>query len=159
MFAYCLNNPVNNEDPLGRYVVPDDPLRGPVWMPLGGNASGVSSASPSGGPSGFALPVEGFIQGIIDFFRNLGKKSSTSTQSQQYNYNARKNEGYVQNRGRTDEMIRDAMQNGEQGTSVNAANNNASCTVYRYPGTSNQYVVIDNTNGNIVQVSDFRLDC
>ena len=155
MFAYCLNDPANNKDPLGLYVVPDDPLRGPVWMHIGGNAAGVSTASPSGGPNGFAFPVEGLIQSIIDFFHNLGKEDPPPTQTQQYNYNGRKTEAYVKKRGWTDEMIRYAIKNGEPGTTVNAANNNAPSTAYRYPGINNQYVIIDNSTGSIVQVSDF----
>ena len=155
MFAYCLNNPANNEDPLGLYVVPDDPLRGPVWMHLGGNSSGVSSASPSGGPNGFSLPLEGLIQSIINFFQNQEKDDLSPPQSQKYNYNGRKTEAYVKNRGWTDEMIRYAMKNGKQGTTINVANNNAPSTAYQYPGISNQYVVIDNSTGSIVQVSDF----
>ena len=156
MFAYCLNNPANNEDPFGFYVVSDDPLRWPVWIHIGGNASGVSSASPSAGPDGIPLPFGGIIQSVIDIFRNQSNNEKPEpSYSRQYNYNGLKNEQYVQDRGWTDEMIQYAMKAGTSGTSVNAANNN-SCTAYLYPGTNNQYVVIDDTTGSIVQVSDFN---
>ena len=52
-------------------------------------------------------------------------------------------------------MIVEAIKNGVKGTSTNMRNN-APCSVYTYPGINNQYVVIENGSGNIVQVSRFH---
>lgn len=57
-------------------------------------------------------------------------------------------------RGWNSDMISNAINNGKQGTSVNIANG-APCTAYCYPGTNNQYVVIENESRSIVQVSNF----
>ena len=71
-----------------------------------------------------------------------------------YNLNGAKGIDYVNKRGWTDDMINDAILYGQRGTSVNKANG-ASCTVYLYPGTQNQYVVIENNTGHLVQLSKF----
>ena len=52
-------------------------------------------------------------------------------------------------------MIVEAIKNGVKGTSTNMRNN-APCSVYTSPGINNQYVVIENGSGNIVQVSRFH---
>lgn len=78
-YAYCLNAPVSFEDPCGSYVVPDDPLRGPVWGHLGGNATGVSSANVGGGGGGIPIPVPnvtlqdiGKVMELVDNLTTLG---------------------------------------------------------------------------------------
>ena len=130
-------------------------LPGGGYSNLGGNATGVSSISPTGGPDGVPMSIGGLFQSVITFFKGSDKRTSKLEQQQSYNYNGSKSEKYVKKRGWTDDMIRYTMKNGQKGSSVNMANN-ASCTVYKYPGTSNQYVVIDDSTGSIVQVSNFH---
>ena len=72
-----------------------------------------------------------------------------------YNLNGAKNSQYISKRGWNDEMINSAIRNGPKGTSINMAND-APCTVYSYPGISNQYVIVENESRSIVQVSDFN---
>ena len=71
-----------------------------------------------------------------------------------WNLNGKKNQAYLDKRGWTADMIDMAIENGPKGTSINLANGSA-CTVYLYPGTGNQYAVIENDSRSIVQVSDF----
>ena len=158
MFAYCANTPSCKYDPSGYAFKYTDTinrcLSGSFYSNVGGSAIGVSSASPSGGPDGFPISIGGLLQSILELFKNSDESISVSEQKQTYNYNGLKNEKYVSKRGWTDEMIQYAIKNGQQGSSINMANN-SSCTVYKYPGTSNQYVVIDDSTGSIVQVSNF----
>ena len=72
-----------------------------------------------------------------------------------YNLNGSKNENYINKRGWDDTKINQALNNGKQGVSINMSNG-ASCTVYRYPNTHNQYIVIENNTNSIVQVSNFN---
>ena len=72
-----------------------------------------------------------------------------------YNLNGAKNAEYVNKRGWNESMIINAIKNGKQGTSVNMANG-AKCTAYLYPGTTNQYVVIEDGSRSVVQLSDFN---
>ena len=81
--------------------------------------------------------------------------SQLNNQETLYNLDGSKNENYVNKRGWNDDMINNAMKNGRQGSSVNMANGRA-CTAYLYPGTNNQYVVIENESHNLVQVSNFN---
>ena len=78
------------------------------------------------------------------------------TQSAQYenayNYSGGKTEKYTQKRGWTDQSIRHTIHNGRQGITENRAGN--PCTAYRYPGSDNQYVVVNSSTRSIVQVSD-----
>ena len=84
----------------------------------------------------------------------VASKTIASSTSATYNLNGAKGIDYVTNRGWNDDMINNAISNGHRGTSINLANGE-SCTAYRYPGTNNQYVVIENISRKLVQVSDF----
>ena len=72
-----------------------------------------------------------------------------------FNLEGSKNEDYINKRGWDFSKIDYAIKNGKQGTSINMANNSP-CTAYLYPGTTNQYVVIDNDTKSVVQVSNFN---
>ena len=67
MFAYCQNAPVTYCDPGGFALDYSDILNRGLsgYANLGGNATGVSTASPSGGPDGFALPFFGFFDNLF----------------------------------------------------------------------------------------------
>ena len=81
--------------------------------------------------------------------------STTTTKgTSNYNLDGAKSSSYVANRGWSDNMINTAIETGKRGTAINRANE-AACTAYLYPGTKNQYVVIENTSRSVVQVSDF----
>ena len=71
-----------------------------------------------------------------------------------YNLNGLKKIKYLVDRGWNDKMIKEAILNGKQGTTINMATL-AECSVYRHPNLpSNQYVIIENYTFNIVQVSN-----
>ena len=71
-----------------------------------------------------------------------------------FNLNDSKKQNFINKRGWDDTMINTAINNGRQGTSINMSNGKP-CTVYTYPCTTNQYVVIENESRSIVQVSNF----
>ena len=70
-----------------------------------------------------------------------------------YNLNGSKDIKYVNDRGWNDDLINDAINNGNMGTAINKANGQ-SCTVYCYPGTR-FYVVFEDSTGSLVQASQF----
>ena len=157
MLAYCQNSPATRYDPNGRAFLYSDTLNRGLsgYVNLGGNATGVSTASPSGGPDGFPISIVGFLADLFGIGDSSSNGAVNAAQTQPYNYNGLKNEKYVSKRGWTDDMIRYSIKSGQRGTSVNMATN-SSCTAYRYPGTNNQYVIIDDSTRSIVQVSNFN---
>lgn len=94
----------------------------------------------------------GFTGGMSGLIMAQNQIPSANTT---YNLNGAKDTQYVNKRGWNDDMIKKAIKNGSQGVSTNMANN-ASCTVYRYPGLNNQYIVIENESRSLVQVSNFN---
>ena len=87
--------------------------------------------------------------------RNTTLSQSSQTTNTSYNLNGSKDSNYLAKRGWSGDMINTAINNGKQGTSVNMANNEI-CSVYTYPGVGNQYVVIEDSSGSVVQVSNFN---
>ena len=149
MFAYCLNNPIFLHDTSGDTAVTVAVTN--YWNPVGWLFAGVILV-------GAAVAAGEFIADSISHTSSTASppppNNNDKDKNQNYNYNGAKSKSYVNKRGWTDDMIQSAINNGPQGTSVNMANQN-SCTVYRYPGVDNQYVVIDDVTQSIVQVSNF----
>jgi hypothetical protein len=85
----------------------------------------------------------------------LSMRSNAQSARPTFNLDGAKDNKYVTKRGWTTDLINTAINNGPKGTSVNMANG-AQCTVYCYPGTSNQYAVIENESRNLVQLSNFN---
>ena len=156
MFAYCGNSPLNRIDATGDYFKHVNSFIGPVlggFSNLGGTAVGVSTAMPSNGCDCLPIPFSWLLPQNSPIPET--KQPTAQKQQRSFNYNGSKSEQYVNKRGWTDDMINEAITNGQKGTSINAANG-ATCSVYGYPGTDNQYVVIDDTTDSIVQVSNFN---
>ena len=147
--AYCLNNPIFLHDTSGDTAVTVAVTN--YWNPVGWLFAGVILV-------GAAVAAGEFIADSISHTSSTASppppNNNDKDKNQNYNYNGAKSKSYVNKRGWTDDMIQSAINNGPQGTSVNMANQN-SCTVYRYPGVDNQYVVIDDVTQSIVQVSNF----
>lgn len=101
--------------------------------------------------AGGAIVGGAIVGGASAYFST---KNTPQAVNNTYNLNGSKDSNYVSKRGWNSDMISNAINNGKQGTSVNMANG-APCTVYCYPGTNNQYVVIENESRSIVQVSNF----
>ncbi len=98
-----------------------------------------------------ATAVGGLAGGLYGY----GMAKSQLSNNVSYNFDGSKNEKYMNKRGWDDAKISYAINNGKQGVSINMANQ-AECTAYRYPGTNNQYVVIENGTRSIVQLSDLN---
>ena len=184
LFAYCGNNPVNRFDPTGNYYEDfwnnyGDPLD--YWFLEGAGEGGKGAtgnyfgygtayynysvysrtAAYDAGLGGYYYGGGGHIGGYTAQFV-VGNVSVTddmatdkiSTNNISYNLNGVKKANYVSKRGWDEVKINSAISNGVQGTSINRANG-AKCVVYRYPGTSNRYVVIETGTRSVVQLSDF----
>lgn len=169
MYAYCGNDPIMRSDRGGEawdYESLDqdgknmleDPYFGidsayqshKIYSNTAAYDANLSGNYYSGGgvTSRYAIGYPGSVT-VTD---SMVKKQSTSRSL--YNLDGDKNQKYLDKRHWDKDMIEKAINNGKKGTSINAANGKP-CTVYRYPGTQNQYVVIENKTRNIVQVSDF----
>ena len=98
------------------------------------------------------LSLAGYSATYIGSTANIAPSKSTNNS---YNLNGTKNQDYINKRGWNDEMIKTAINNGPQGSSINMANDEL-CTVYCHPNMRNQYVVIEDASRSIVQVSDFN---
>ena len=109
-----------------------------------------------GGDTGAAIAGMAYDVGIMAAAAYAPYAAAPVPQSTSplYTLNGAKGVDYVNKRGWTDDMINEAICFGNRGSSVNMANG-ASCTAYLYPGTQNQYVVIENYTRNLVQLSKF----
>ena len=181
MFAYCLNNPVVFSDSSGmtkRHVMQKE-----IALIACGGAAIVGRGILLGIVDfigDFCSDIWKGLCNLVDDIRISNSNASSSEKEEQksppvvgstpatpplppnnnddderYNFNGRKDRNYIEKRGWTDEKINNAINNGKQGISKNMENNNI-CSVYRYPGIDNQYVVIDDVTKSIVQVSDFK---
>ena len=72
-----------------------------------------------------------------------------------FNLNGLKGMKYLEKRGWSLDAIKNAILNGKTGVSTNRATGNES-SVYSYPGSQNQYVVIDDITRSVVQVSNLH---
>ena len=99
-----------------------------------------------------ATAAGGALLGGINGYDIARSQLSSNTS---YNLNGSKDEAYLTKRGWDGAKINGAINNGKQGTSINMANG-APCTVYRYPGTNNQYVVIETDSRSVVQASNLN---
>ncbi len=95
------------------------------------------------------------LGGLLGAVEGYDMVNTQSHKAVSCNFNGSKNEAYAIKRGWNSAKIDYAIQNGKQGTSINMANG-APCTAYRYPGTSNQYVVVENNTRSLVQVSNLN---
>jgi RHS repeat-associated protein len=185
MFAYCNNNPVCYSDPKGKdlmYTCDYDEgysLNG--WLLEGGGVGGTggggsyfglgtaynnyavysNTAAHNTYLGGYYYSGGGSIGGYTAQFAT-GKVTVTDSMAVykplsnnvSYNLNGAKNSNYVSKRGWDEIKINTAISNEVQGTSINRANGKP-CVVYRYPGTKNQYVVVESGTRSIVQLSNF----
>ena len=173
MYAYCGNNPIMRSDRGGAArgyesldqdgkSMLEDPYFGidsayynyQVYSKTAAYDARLGGYYYSGGGSigGYTSNFAIGFPGSVTVTDDMVKKQSTSRSL--YNLDGDKNQKYLDKRHWDKDMIEKAINNGKKGTSINAANGKP-CTVYRYPGTQNQYVVIENKTRNIVQVSDF----
>ena len=180
MYVYCANNPVNRIDPSGKFFLDNNNLLDDFLLEGGGaggygGSGGINGAGTAiytntvrintalsdaslggyyfgggGHIGGYTAP---FALGLVSVTDDMAVTQSNSSTS--YNFNGSKSEIYVGKRGWDALKIGDAIKNGIQGTSINMANG-AKCTVYCYPGTTNQYIVIENISRNIVQASNMN---
>ena len=97
----------------------------------------------------------GGVYNALNAYSYVEKPTSPKSTNPSYNLDGSKDSNYVSKRGWNSDMINQAISNGKQGTSINMATNQP-CTVYRYPGTDNQYVVIEDSTRSLVQVSNFN---
>ena len=185
MFAYCNNNPVCYSDHEGKnfsYTCDyDEGYNFNGWLLEGRGAGGTNcggsyfglgtayhnyavysnTAACDAYLGGYYYGGGGYVGGYTAQFVT-GKVTVTdsmavnklSPNNVSYNLNGAKNANYVSKRGWDQIKINKAISNEVKGTSINRAND-APCVVYRYPGTTNQYVVVESGTRGIVQLSNF----
>ena len=170
MFSYCNNNPVMGYDPTGEYCVANkdstDTNYLDDWLIEGAGAGGYGGTGNyfGYGTSYYSYSIRSYssatnnpryynVTGAVSV--NDGMATTRLPSNASYNLNGSKSEMYISKRGWDTLKIDDAIKNGVQGISINMANG-AQCTVYRYPGTINQYIVVENISRNIVQASNLN---
>ena len=98
-----------------------------------------------------------YVRGAVSVNDSMAvhRMNTRASNNSSYNLNGSKNETYVAKRGWDSDKINYAINNGKRGISINKANG-SQCIVYRYPGTTNQYVVVEAETRSIVQLSDLN---